>query len=162
MPALIGERPTTELPGYSESGELSPLRAEVIDYEGKSVPFKPPLSPQPKELSTNFCERLLEFASWEGDWDGNGARPIASRVARAALRLAKSSLQFAPEPFVAPAVDGSLLLRWDLPHEDSVELYVEDPETWDVVVDTGGKLQDVKVSGLDDFLLLLGRIGSRK
>src|SRR3954468_19268356 len=79
-----------------------------------------------KQLSETFVDRILNFVSWEPKWDGARAKPIAVPIAKKATLLARKSLVFAPEPFVAPAPDGSILLQWDLRDGSSVEIFVNE------------------------------------
>ena len=81
--------------------------------------------PSPKPPFFDFISRLLEFVEWAPGWDGAGAEHVDHATAKAALATAQSMRAVAPEPFVAPAPSGSLLLQWDFADERSVEVYVD-------------------------------------
>lgn len=75
-------------------------------------------------LSADFLARLQRFNTYESGWDGFDAEPIALGTTRRARLIAFDSLIVAIEPFVAPAADGSVLLKWDLPNGVEVEYFV--------------------------------------
>ncbi|MYI83461.1 MAG: hypothetical protein F4056_09340 [Chloroflexi bacterium] len=79
----------------------------------------------PRSLPMQFLVRLLQFVEWGPGWDGAGAEHVDRATAEVALRTAESMLTAAPEPFVAPAPSGSLLLQWDFADGSSVEVYVD-------------------------------------
>lgn len=77
--------------------------------------------------STSVIERLFEFVNLEQGWDGQGASPISRKVAARALAVSlAASLAGFGDLFVAPAQDGSVLLRWSLPNDTHAELFVEE------------------------------------
>ena len=76
-------------------------------------------------LSLDFLSRLLRFVAWEPGWDGERAEHIDHDTAVRALVTAISMRAVAPEPFIAPAPSGSLLLQWDFDDGASVEIYVD-------------------------------------
>jgi hypothetical protein len=78
-------------------------------------------------LSNEFIERLFRFTSWKPGWNGEGSEPIPPDVATHAYHIAEESVaELGLEPFVAPAPDGSVLLRWTVPNAGPViELFVD-------------------------------------
>ena len=82
--------------------------------------------PQRKTLSlgAEFLRRIGQFSGRPKGWDGFDAEPISPRTASKAVTLAEEMLSVADDPFVAPAADGTLLLRWS-DGDRAVEVYVE-------------------------------------
>lgn len=83
-------------------------------------------------LSTDFWGKLIKFMYWEPNWDGLGAKKIAMATAMRAARVAELAIDTAPEPFVAPAGDGSLMLEWELTSGAMVGLFVSSEEGDDI------------------------------
>ena len=110
---------------------------------------------QRPRLSRAFWERLLRFVEWAPDWDAQGAEHITFATASTAATVAEEALTVAPEPIVAPAGDGSLLLEWDLPNEVTVELYVRDADLEPAAVAQGARVEEVPVAGVADILAIL-------
>lgn len=109
------------------------------------------------ELSFEFIFRLLEFVEWSPGWDGADAEHVARATAQKAMETARRTRGIAPEPFVAPAPTGSLLLQWDFADGVSVEVYVdgeEDFPAWAAVA-LGGNIHEVELSGLASLEALL-------
>ncbi len=107
-------------------------------------------------LSDEFTTRLLRFVSWKPGWDGDEATPVTVETATRALTIARSTLAVGPEPFVAPAADGSLLLVWDLPNAD-VELFVRGDD-WEAAALTRGEtVTEEPVHSVGDVVALLRR-----
>ena len=79
-------------------------------------------------LSTDFWGKLIKFMCWEPNWDGLGAQRITMSTAMRAVRVAELAIDATPEPFVAPAGDGSLMLEWELPAGVVVGLFVSSEE----------------------------------
>ncbi len=110
---------------------------------------------QRPRLSKEFWGRLLRFVEWAPDWDGQGAEHITSATAAHAGRVAEEALAVTPEPLVAPAGDGSLLLEWDLPNGVAVEVFVQGEELEPAAVAQEGCVEEVPVGGVDDLLAVL-------
>ena len=72
-----------------------------------------------------FVSRLLRFVEWEPGWDGEAAEHIDHATAQKALEVALAMRTVAPEPFVAPAPSGSLLLQWDFRDGTYVDVFVD-------------------------------------
>ena len=113
---------------------IAELRTDVEESKEGSVPWSDapvdasvdePPPDSPGALPLEFFFRLLRFVEWEPGWDGAEAEHVDRATAERALRTAKDMLAVAPEPFVAPAPSGSLLLQWDFPGGRSVEVYVD-------------------------------------
>ena len=131
MPAAIFDRPTKDLPGFHQR-DLGQ-----------------------RQLSEEFIDRVLRFVSWAPRWDGRNADHITPEVAKLATLLAQASLQFGPEPFVAPADDGSLLLKWDLADGLSVEVFV-DGQPWDsLTLITKTEVQEMPIRSEQEFFSFL-------
>lgn len=117
--------------------------------------FDPPLdlTMAVRPLSSAFLGRMQRFVSGPPGWMGETV--LQSTVARA-TEIAEMALQVGPEPFAAPAMDGSILLKWDFPDDRSVELYVEDGDSWDTVaVIDGGVVSEKTTDGKEALLALL-------
>ena len=95
----------------------------------------------PPALSAAFRERLAAFTGWDEDWDGLGAERIRGRTAERAALVAELALEVAPEPFAAPAGDGSLMLEWELPNGAVVGVFIPggDDEAWEPASVTRGE-----------------------
>ena len=109
------------------------------------------------DLSDAFIGRLFKFVEWSPGWDGAGAEHVAHGTAEKALKTARRMRGIAPEPFVAPAPTGSLLLQWDFADGVSVEVYVDSEEdfpAWAAVA-RGGNVHEVELSGLASLEALL-------
>ena len=109
------------------------------------------------DLSDAFIGRLFEFVEWGHGWDGAEAEHVAHGTAEKALKTARRMRVIAPEPFVAPAPTGSLLLQWDFADGVSVEVYVDSEEdfpAWAAVA-LGGNVHEVELSGLASLEALL-------
>jgi hypothetical protein len=79
--------------------------------QGSQVgPRDVPLTTAVRPLSPHFSQRIDQFISGLEGWVGEAILP--STVARA-NKIAETALHVAPEPFAAPAMDGSILLKWD-------------------------------------------------
>lgn len=90
-------------------------------------------------LPQPFRQRVLSFER-EGDWDGEGADPIARETCRAALEFVQKVQAVRPNlplPISAPSVHGAISLRWvngdrDLAihiySADRVEAYFQQPD----------------------------------
>ena len=108
-------------------------------------------------LSDDLIERLLRFVAWEPGWDGESAERIETQTAFRAMKTAKDMLPAAAEPFVAPALGGSLLLQWDFDDGTSVEVYVDSdtafPES--AALDRDGIVYEVPLTGHDSLRSLL-------
>ena len=108
-------------------------------------------------VSMEFQQRIMEFVSWLPDWSGHSSERIDCKLATHALSIASEMRRIAGEPFVAPTVDGTLLLQWDFDNDTSIEVYVESdsqfPES--AVVDAGGEVSDVRLSSTRDLKRLL-------
>ena len=96
---------------------------------------------RPPALSAAFRERLAAFTGWDEDWDGLGAERIRGRTAERAALAAELALEIAPEPFAAPAGDGSLMLEWELPNGAVVGVFIPggDDEAWEPASVTRGE-----------------------
>lgn len=104
-------------------------------------------------LSPMFLGRMQRFVFGLPGWDGE---PILQPTASRAAEIAELTLQVAPEPFAAPAMDGSILLKWDLSPDISVEFYVEDIESWDTAaVIHSGTVKEVPIADRAALLALL-------
>ena len=110
-------------PEVRERGRSAVLRRAVADSLAARAPEAG--AGTGEDLSLDFLSRLLRFVEWEPGWDGENAEHIDHATARRALEIARNMRVVAPEPFVAPAPSGSLLLQWDFPGETSVEVFVE-------------------------------------
>ena len=112
---------------------------------------------EPVELSRDFVFRLLRFVEWQPGWDGERAEHVTHVTAQRAVEIACRALRVAPEPFVAPAPSGSLLLQWDFEDETSVEVYADEedefPEWAAVTLDD--TIHEVALSGLDHLARVL-------
>lgn len=112
----------------------------------------------PPELSEMFVERILRFVSWAPAWDGQDASTVAVDATKRAVLIARRSLRYGPEPFVAPAADGSLLLQWDFPDGSSVECFVtSDGFDHISLTDDSGQVREVPVKSEDDLMSFLSR-----
>jgi len=69
-----------------------------------------------------FCERLLDIASLELDWDGYGAGPPSPKTIALAKRAGEWMMEEFGLPHVVPVGDGSILLEW---HGDGFDLELE-------------------------------------
>ena len=109
------------------------------------------------EPSGDFVFRLLRFVEWQPGWDGERAEHITHVTAQRAIEIARRTLDVAPEPFVAPAPSGSLLLQWDFADETSVEVYADEedefPEWAAVTLD--GAIHEVALFGPDHLARVL-------
>ncbi len=121
-----------EQPEVREQGRSAVLRRAVADYLAARAPENgdacdsPVGTSAPREaLTLDFLSRLLKFVEWEPGWDGEAAEHIDHSTAQRALEIALDMRAVAPEPFVAPAPSGSLLLQWDFPDGTSVEVFVD-------------------------------------
>ena len=92
-------------------------------------------------------------------WDGEDAEPISHATANRAVEAADLMLAVAPEPFVAPAPTGALLLQWDFPDGRSVEVFIDADEHPPIcaVVTTGDVIEEVPLSGLEQLRDVLER-----
>ena len=108
-------------------------------------------------LSDDLIERLLRFVAWEPGWDGESAEQIETQTAFRAMKTAKDMLPVAAEPFVAPALGGSLLLQWDFADGTSVEVYVDPDATFpeSAALDRGGIVYEVPLTGHESLRCLL-------
>jgi len=114
-----------------------------------------------RPLSPVFSERMQRFVSGLPGWMGEAILP--STGVRAG-EIAEMALQIAPEPFAAPAMDGSILLKWDFPGDRSVEFYVEDTDSWDTAVAAvidAGVVEETAIDSKDALLALLQDLGAR-
>ena len=66
----------------------------------------------------------LGFTSYEHGWDGATAEIITEDTVSKATSIAHRMLDIGPEPFVAPAPTGELLLQWDFEDGSSAEVFV--------------------------------------
>ena len=110
-------------PEVRERGRSAVLRTAVADYLAARAP-EAGAGPG-ADLSLDFLSRLLRFVEWEPGWDGESAEHIDHVTARRALEIARSMRAVAPEPFVAPAPSGSLLLQWDFGNGNYVDVFVD-------------------------------------
>ncbi len=110
---------------------------------------------QRPRLSKEFWGRLLRFVEWAPDWDGQGAEHITSATAAHAGRVAEEALAVTPEPLVAPAGDGSLLLEWKLASGVRVEVFVEESELDAAAVVEEGEVDEVPLTCVGDLLAVL-------
>lgn len=114
-----------------------------------------------RPLSPAFSERVQRFVSGLPGWLGEAILPS---TAVRANEIAEMALQIAPEPFAAPAIDGSILLKWDLSGDRSVEFYVEDTDSWDTAVAAvidAGVVEETAVDSKDALLALLQNLVTR-
>lgn len=124
--------------------------------------------PQPKTLSRRFVDRLSRFLLLDVGWDGASGEPVPFEVANRAATIAFSTLEFAPEPFVAPSPDGSLLLQWDVAPERSIEFYVDEAGTYEnlsLIVDA--EVREIPIRSVGDLVSFIGEqthlgLGSRR
>ena len=128
---------------------------DAADYDAQAADSP---SDAGADLSDAFIGRLFEFVEWGPGWDGAGAEHVAHGTAEKALTTARRMRVIAPEPFVAPAPTGSLLLQWDFADGVSVEVYVDSEEdfpAWAAVALGGGNVHEVELSGLASLEALL-------
>lgn len=114
----------------------------------------------PPALSAAFRERLAAFAGWDEGWDDLGAERIGERTAERAARAAELALDAAPEPFVAPAGDGSIMLEWELPNGAAVGVFIPggDEEAWEPAsVTRGEQVVEHDIHSAADLVDLLRR-----
>jgi hypothetical protein len=115
-----------------------------------------------KSLSPDFVKRLRRFTVLPLGWDGDAGIPVSSDVAKKARALASESLQYAPEPFVAPTADGAVLLKWDLPNGIEVECFADPEEPVpDVAVTEQGIVRAVSLTKRKAILGLLQELASK-
>lgn len=107
---MTGERP-------EQPDALSFL--ERLSLEGRVARLENELS-----LGATFWSRLVDFLAWDENWDGLGASKITMRTAMQAARAAELALKHAPEPFAAPAGDGSIMLEWELQNGAVVGVFI--------------------------------------
>ena len=115
---------------------------------------------RPPALSAAFRERLAAFTGWDEDWDGLGAERIRGRTAERAALVAELALEVAPEPFAAPAGDGSLMLEWELPNGAAVGVFIPggDDEAWEPAsVTRGEQVVEHDIRSAADLVDLLRR-----
>lgn len=123
----------------------------------RATPARSRVAAAATRLSNDFWTRVLKFTSWSESW---GGEPIPFDVAKRAAEIAESALELAPEPFVAPANDGSLLLQWDFPNGRTFEYFIEDIESWEPgALTVDGVVHEMPVSSQDELLQLLRRVG---
>lgn len=149
--ALLDQQPEVQ-----ERGRSAVLRSAVADYlAAKESPASEgtPLG----DLSLDFLSRLLTFVEWRPGWDGNSAEHVDHVTAARAIALARTMRAVAPEPFVAPAASGALLLQWDLPGGTSVEVFVDSDSEFpqDAALTSGGQVHEVALSGQASLRALL-------
>lgn len=96
----------------------------------KTTGVKLPQGRSHEDLSLDFFSRLLKFVEWEPGWDGEAAEHIDHATAQKALEIALTMRAVAPEPFVAPAPSGSLLLQWDFGNGSYVDVFVDDERSF--------------------------------
>ena len=116
-------------------------------------------------LSADFRDRLETFVGWDEDWDGLGAARILRPTADRAKRVAELSLGVAPEPFVAPAGDGSLMLEWELANGAVVGIFVpgERDDEWEPAsVTRGDDVVEHDIRSDADLVDLLRRVASAR
>ena len=107
-------------PEVRERGRSAVLREAVADYLARPTRGTPH-----ENLSLSFFSRLLKFVEWEPGWDGEAAEHIDHATAQKAMEVALAMRPVAPEPFVAPAPSGSLLLQWDFHDGTYVDVFVD-------------------------------------
>ncbi len=115
---------------------------------------------RPPALSAAFRERLAAFTGWDEGWDGLGAERIRGRTAERAALVAELALEVAPEPFAAPAGDGSLMLEWELPNGAVVGVFIPggDDEAWEPAsVTRGEQVVEHDIRSAADLVDLLRR-----
>ena len=116
---------------------------------------------QRPRLSRDFWERLLRFVEWAPGWDGHGAEHIDYPTAAYAGSVAEQTLEVAPEPVVAPAGDGSLLLEWSLQNGVRVEVFVQQSSLDSAAVVQTGQVDEVPLTGVEDLLAVLREATAR-
>ncbi len=117
--ALLDQQPEVR-----ERGRSAVLRRAVADYLAAKSP-RPGGKTPGGDLSLDFLSRLLTFVEWRPGWDGGAAEHVDHVTAERAIAIARTMRAVAPEPFVAPAPSGSLLLQWDFREGASVEVFVD-------------------------------------
>jgi hypothetical protein len=106
-------------------------------------------------------ERLNGFTKLRRGWDGNSASPIPQAVIKKAWTLIVDAEEYAGSlPFVAPAVDETVLLEWQF-GDRSVEFYVGGEESFDSVVltDKAGA-EDVTITSRKDLFSCLKKFAA--
>lgn len=124
---------------------------EPSSTSGSTVHFSPDSDLVAGGVSSEFIERLLRFVAWAPGWDGSEAENIPVSVAVKALELANRSVPLVGEPFVAPS-DGALLLRWHLPVERFVELFVDEDDLEALVLIDEDETRELSVHSPDDVM----------
>lgn len=119
-----------------------------------------------ERLSAGFRERLETFVGWDEDWDGLGAARIRQATAARAKHVAELALKVAPEPFVAPAGDGSLMLEWELPNGAVVGVFIPadaDGESWEPAsVTRGDDVAEHDIQSVADLVELIRRAAAAR
>ena len=147
-------------------GEPGPEFTPREDVYGDGAPVQSPsplslaanpASPAPTRLSQGLIGRLIKFVGWEQGWDGESAERVEARTAIRAMEIAEAMLPVAEEPFVAPALSGSLLLQWGLADGASVDFYVDGEAAFPgcAAVDRGGIVSEVRLAGPESLRSLL-------
>jgi hypothetical protein len=85
-------------------------------------------------LSASLHHRVAEFLGLKSGWDGENAKPLKPEVLAGAIGLLvflKTSLHLFTEPFLAPTIDGFIVMEW---HNDKRTLEFEATEAgWSIV-----------------------------
>lgn len=100
-------------------------------------------------VSVEFLSKLLKFVAWAPGWDGERAEHVEQVTAVRAIETALSMRAVVPEPFVAPAPSGALLLQWDFADGASVEIFVDSETEFpeEAAVTDEGAVYEVSLSG---------------
>lgn len=137
--------PPRRLPARQNDHGSWPQFTSFDDFVEATTNYRLTFAPVPPDsseanLSWRILRRAMRFVSWRKDWHAEGAERIRWEVAVRALKIADQMKPIAGEPFLGPATDGSLLLKWRFGEETSVEVYVEnDAEFPDCVVTSKGR-----------------------
>ena len=83
------------------------------------------VDPTMPKLSWDIWSRAMGFVDWLEAWDGQGAKRITRDVAIRSIEIANLVKHIAGEPFLAPAGDGSIQMKWRFGDDSSISVYVE-------------------------------------
>ena len=131
--------------------------------EDRAAEFREAFSSGALPDSATFWTSIVEFMRWDGNWDGLDANKITLLTAVRATRIVELALNHAPEPFVAPAGDGSLMLEWSLPNGAVVGTFIPggQMDAWEPAsVTRDGQVVEYNIKSADGLVDLIRKATS--
>ena len=108
---------------------------------------------------TQIVERLQLLTSLPPGWDGDGADQVDYSTAFSALAIAFQMSGHPANPFIAPMVDGSLILRWTFEDGAGLEIVVEDGFPTYAMLSRDGVVEELALHDAASLRTLLAQQG---